>query len=214
MAMTGFDPTLVRSSISKVESAYEELIRALANDMQSSFVDTMAEYWACNQAQTFFTGAFKPAADELLSSSYRIFQSVVTSMNSAAQSWAQQTDSEWSPVSFNGELKTIAVDNIKENINGVRGVDEANATNTAGRLQTIASNASSALESAKSAVQNCGFIGRNQEEQLVTALNTIRNNVNSATSDLTDATKKDITDTVAAYGDLASKVESAFSATE
>ena len=65
MAMTGFNPDQVTSSMNNVEKAYSDLIRALGTNMQSNFVNTMANFWACNQAQTFFTNNFKPAIDEL-----------------------------------------------------------------------------------------------------------------------------------------------------
>ena len=38
MAMTGFNPDEVNSSINSVKSAYEALIRALGDDMQNQFV--------------------------------------------------------------------------------------------------------------------------------------------------------------------------------
>lgn len=200
--MTGFDPVFVRSSISKIQSSYDELMRALATQMQTNFVDSMANYWACNQAQNFFQTAFKKEADELLSNSYKIFESVISAMNQGALSWAQQTNSDWSIVSFNGQLKKINVDNIKENINGIRGVDKVNATATVEKLQIIAMNASSALESAKISVLNCGFIGRNQEEQLMEALNTIKNKINNAIDNLTDSTKRAIDNTISSYGNF------------
>ena len=165
MAMTGFDPALVSGSITKVKDAYNDLVAALGTEMQSNFIDSMANYWACPDAQTFFAQNFKPAIDGLLSNSHKIFESVVTSMNSAAQGWARQTGATWAGTSFGGALKTVDVSNIKENINGVRGVDEDQANSTAGRLTTIASNAEAALTRAELAVQNCGFVGRNMETQ-------------------------------------------------
>ena len=54
MAMTGFNPDEVNSSINSVKSAYEALIRALGDDMQNQFVGGMADKWACRNAQSFF----------------------------------------------------------------------------------------------------------------------------------------------------------------
>ena len=85
MALTGFNPDEVTSSINSVKQAYEELIKALGDDMQREFVGGMADKWACKQAQDFFGSAFKPAIDSLISSSNTIFQSVADAMNSAAQ---------------------------------------------------------------------------------------------------------------------------------
>lgn len=212
MAMTGFNPDQVANSMKNVETAYSDLVKALGTNMQSNFVNAMANYWACNQAQTFFTQNFKPAVDELLNSSYNTFKSVIDSMNSAASGWASQTDSSWSTKSFGGELKKIDVSSIKENLNGVRGVDEAQANNTAGKLATIAQSAISALTSAQNAVQNCGFVGRDQAQTLITSLGTIKTNISNATEQLTNATKTAVSNTVDAYGTLATNVESAFTA--
>ena len=41
MAMTGFDPSLVNSSMNKVESAYTDLMAALKTRMQNDFVNSV-----------------------------------------------------------------------------------------------------------------------------------------------------------------------------
>lgn len=209
--MTGFDPSLVTNSINKVESAYSELMQALYSDMQNNFVDTMAQYWACNLAQRYFRDFVKPDVDNALKDSFARFESVVSSMNEAAARWAQDTESEWAPMSFQGELKTISVDSIQENINGVRGVDEANANTTATELQKIAQNSNTALEAAKSAVNNCGFVGRDMEVTLIQSLDKIKNIIDSFVTEITNGIRNEINETVEAYGTLATKVEDAFS---
>lgn len=208
--MTGFDPQLVSESINKVESAYGELMQAMGTQMQSEFVDAMVNYWACAEAQAFFNNSFKPVVDELLNGSFAIFESVVNAMNSAAQIWSMQTGAQWVSKTFGGVRKSIDTSNIKENINGVRGVDEVNANATADKLATIAANVESALSNAQAAVQNCGFVGADMEAQLINSLQTIKNNVNNATQELTSSTKTAIAQTVQTYGNIAAKVETAF----
>ena len=210
--MTGFDPQLVQNSINDVEAAYTDLMQAMGTNMQTQFVNEMANCWACAEAQTFFNNNFKPVVDELLNGTYAIFESVVNAMNSAAQVWSMQTGAEWVSKTFTGEKKSIDTSNIKENINGVRGVDEANANSTAERLAVIASDVDNALSKAQQAVTNCGFVGADMEAQLINSLQTIRNNVNNATQELTQSTKTAITQTVQTYGNIARKVENAFTA--
>ena len=212
MAMTGFNPDQVTSSMNNVEKAYSDLIKALGTDVQSNFINAMANAWACNQAQSFFTDNFKPAIDELLNSAFNTFKSVIESMNSAASGWAQQTESSWSTKSFGGELRKVDVSSIKENLNGVRGVDESQANNIASKLASIAQAAISALSAAQSAVNNCGFVGRDQAQTLISSLGTIKTNISNATEQLTNATKTAVNNTVEAYGTLATNVESAFTA--
>lgn len=210
MAMTGFDPELVKGSMSKVEDAYDKLMTALETKVQSEFVNPMAENWACNQAQTFFTNNFKPSIDSLLSSSFSTFQSVIMSMNSAASNWAKNTGTTWGAHTFRGTKKTIDVSGIKENINGVRGVNETEANNTAAKLPVIAREAEAALTSAQQAVNGCGFVGRGMEETLVNSLQIIKTKISTSTDELSEAIKKVINTTVDNYGSLAEQVEEAF----
>lgn len=212
MALTGFNPDEVSRSINSVKQAYEELIKALADDMQREFVGGMADKWACRQAQTFFSSAFKPAIDSLINSSNTIFQSVADAMNSAAQNWASTTDGTFSKVAFSTQNKTMDVSGIQENIGGVRGIDLQSANSVAAKLGTIASSASSALGQAQSAVQNCGFIGGSQASNLISSLGTIKSKISQSTEELANQTKEAINQTVQTYSDTEGKVSQAFSA--
>ncbi len=211
MALTGFDPSIVNQSIQAVNSAYEQLMYTLCDVMQSQFVGGMSDKWACTSSVNFFNNSFKPAIDQLLKSSNSVFESVVASMNSAAQAWAQQTDSSYSPTSFSAITKTIDVSSIQENIGGVRGIDLSAANEVASKLPTIASSARDALTSAQQAVQNCGFVGGDMANNLISSLGIIKDKINTATEDLTNQTKNAVENTVGQYGDLGGKVAQAFS---
>jgi len=211
MALTGFDPELVKSSIESVKTAYSNLIKALGDDMQNQFIGGMSDKWACNDAQKFFNDGFKPAIDGLIKGSNTIFESVVSSMNSAAQRWAQETGSAYSPTTLSTISKTMDVSGIQENIGGVRGIDKENATTVAAKLPVIAEAAKGALTDAQNAVQNCGFIGGNQASNLINSLGTIKSNIDTATQDISNQSKSAIDNTVQRYGDTAGKVEQAFS---
>lgn len=210
MALTGFDPNLVSTSINNVESAYNELMQTLYSETQSQFINPMGNYWACKDAQQFFTQKFKPALDQLLKGSFMVFNSVVQAMNSAAQEWAKQTQSQWVAKSFGGQIRSVDVSAIKENINGVRGADNKNATSTVAKLATIATKSNTALEHAANAVRNCGFVGGNQGVNLINSLSTIRNNINAACTELMNATTNAINTTTKSYGALTQNVETAF----
>ena len=58
MGLSGFDPNLVNQSINSVQRAYENLIQALGDDMQTKFIGGMQDKWACNDAQQFFNNNF------------------------------------------------------------------------------------------------------------------------------------------------------------
>ena len=100
MGLSGFDPNLVNQSINSVQRAYENLIQALGDDMQTKFIGGMQDKWACNDAQQFFNNNFKPSIDSLLSESTRIFESVVNTMGQAGEAWAEQTKSSYSAPGF------------------------------------------------------------------------------------------------------------------
>ena len=210
MAMTGFDPEVVNQAIANVKNAYESLINVLGDKMQNEFVGGMQDKWACNQAQKFFSEAFKPAIDSIIQSSNSTFESVVSSMNSAGQSWANQTESSYSPQSFSPISKTIDSSVIMENIGGVRGIDKEAAQSVASKLPTLASLASEALTNAQTAVQNSGFIGGSQQANLVNSLGQIKTKINEIVSNITNETKNAIAQTVETYGDLEGKVSEAF----
>lgn len=210
MALTGFDPELVNQSINSVKSAYNELIKALGDDMQNQFIGGMSDKWACNQAQTFFNNAFKPAIDSLISSSNVIFESVVSSMNSAGQGWAEQTGSQYSVQNFSPISKTMDTSIILENINGVRGIDLIEANTVAAKLPMIAESAKQALSKAQQAVQSCGFIGGNQASNLISSLTTIKNKIDSLVQNIVTESKNAIDKTVQAYSNTEGKVAQAF----
>ena len=209
MALTGFDPQLVYSSISRVQSAYDQLMRALLSDTQSKFINPMGDAWACNEAMKFFEAA-QTAFNSQIQGSTQVFQSVVDAMNSAARSWATRTETEYSERSFSANNGTVDVSCIKENIGGVRGIDESVATSAVSQLSVIKSAADSALDQAVSAVSNCGFIGGGQESNLVSSLNKIKSNISSSFGELTGSAKTAMDSTIQTYGTIESNVSNAF----
>lgn len=210
MAMTGFNPEIVNQAIGNVKKAYEELIGVLGDRMQTEFVGGMQDKWACNQAQKFFTNAFKPAIDNVIQSSNSTFESVVSSMNSAAQAWASETESSYSPQSFSPLTKTIDASVIMENIGGVRGIDKDSASTVAAKLPSLAQEANSALSSAQAAVQNSGFIGGSQQANLVNSLGEIKTKIDEVVNNITNETKTAVEQTIEAYGDTEGRVSQAF----
>ena len=210
MALTGFNPEVVNSSINNVKNAYENLIKAIGDDMQRDFIGGMSDKWACNQAQTFFNDAFKPTIDGLIQSSNTIFESIVNSMNSAGQAWASQTDSSYSTQSFSVISKAMDTSVIRENIGGVRGIDLASTEPVAAKLPVIAEAAKNALTNAQQAVQECGFMGGNQASNLINSLGVVKNKIDSAIQEITTASKNAIETTLQSYSNTEGKVSQAF----
>ena len=216
-AIVGFDPDKVNESIQKVENAYKDLKQAMKFDMQKNFVDEMGKYWACNEAQEYFRDGFKPVVDDLNDKSKETFKSVIDSMKSAAQNWAKITNTDIPiitssiDIAIMGERIGIDTSVIRENFNGVRGVDEANALETIQQLDVINAHANNALIAAQNAVHDCGFVGRNQADTLINSLGVIKTNIGNAIDEIINTSKKSISDTVDAYGRLADDVDRSFS---
>ena len=210
MALSGYNPEEVRNSINGVKNGYQELIAAIADNMQHQFVDKMATTWASSDAQIFFNESFKPVVDQLISESNRVFESVVNSMNSAALAWAQETNSPYAPNSFEIANRQMNVAAIMENIGGIRGIDLEQATAAASSLSTVADAANSALDKTCTAVQQCGFIGGNQSANLQGSLNQIRTNVSNAVREITAQVQQAINRTVQNYSNTEGQISAAF----
>ncbi len=212
-SLTGFDPDVVYASINRVKSAYEHLLRAIGDDMQTQFIGGMSDKWACNQAQGFFNDAFKPAIDGIIQGSNVTFESVVNSMNSAARRWASNTESSYSSVSFSTINKTMDTSGILENIGGVRGIDLENTDSVVAKLPEIAEDAKSALTEAKQAVVSCGFLdyGNVQADNLANSLEQIKNRIDNVVQDITNESKTAINNTLTQYGNTKGAVAEAFS---
>lgn len=214
MAMVGYDPEVVNQAIRNVKSAYESLINVLGDRMQNEFVGGMEDKWAAPQAQRFFQDSFKPAIDSIIQSSTSTFESVVSSMNSAGQAWASQTESSYSPQTFSPITKTIDVGGIRREINlgdkKLIGIDKDLAVTVADKLPSLATDAKQALSDAQSAVQNSGFVGENQQENLVNSLGQIKTKIDEVVNNITNETKTAIVQTVENYGDTGGEVANAF----
>ncbi len=214
MALTGFDPAIVETSIRNFISAADDVMDYLCGKFKTNFVDKMGEIWACNDAQNYFRNSVKPAMDSLTSDVNQVFASVVNSMRSAGQKWANQTGSSITPVYYNSKRKLLDISAIKENINGVRGIDFGLTNTATGNLDIISNAALSALGRAVTAVQTCGFIGGTSATNLVTSLNAIKTNINNSFASCKSALKSAINETVKNYQDTEGKIAQAFAGQE
>jgi len=210
MNLSGFDPQLVTNSIGAINRAYGELIQALKVRTQNEFVNEMASKWACHQAIDFFNASFQPAMNQLIAGVNMCFNSVVQAMNGAAQVWASKTGTSFGGVQFSEIVGGIDVSLIRENINGVRGIDVAATNPVVSKLNAISADAQTALQHAQTAVNQSGFIGGTQAQSLVESLQLIANKVANAMNTLSAQTINSINNTINEYADAAGQIGSAF----
>ncbi len=213
--MTGFNPELVAQTIRRVQSAYENTVNAFFDGMQNKFVNRMSEIWACNVAVDFFNTVVKEQVDNIIGDSNRggitmVFNSVVESINSAAITWAGDTQSEYQSQSLNVITKSLDVSNVRENINGIRGIDLEAVQGITSQLSDILSDTTTALNSAIEAVRDSGFVGGAQESNLVDSINVIKRNIESAVEYINSDCQLKVKTTVEQYENTAGRIAQAF----
>lgn len=213
--MTGYNAEEVRAALTAISAAYDELMQAIGTDVQNKFIGGMAEHWACTQAQDFFENKFKEVCNVLVADTNKIFESVMGAINGAARAWAALTETEYTDYSFSVNAFQYDTSMIQENIGGLRGIDKVNAESVASSLSEIAASADTALDNAASAVStHQGFIGGDQAEMLINALNTIKTNLSNVFSEITTATDQGIKKTIEVYGDTAGEISKKFNGEE
>lgn len=214
MALTGFNPQLVKKSIKAEIDAYNDLYDALITVTQNSVVTPMGNLWCCKEAVEFFNKIFKPVVDDLQTGMTNTFQSIVDSMNSAATNWAKRTGNTdaWSNVSFSPRTAKIDVSMIKaQNAKGEIGIDEIEAVAKSALLLTKTHvKATAALTKATVGVGLCGFLGGQQASDLKHALSEIKKALENATKEMAEGIKKSIQDSAEGYKSVGVAISNAF----
>ena len=217
--MTGFNPELVTQTIRGVQAAYEETVNTFFDVMQNRFVNRMAEIWACNVAVDFFNNVVKELVDRVINGVAgdphgdgitTIFNSIVESINSCAQEWAIQTQSEYQFQSLSSIVKNLDVQNVRENINGIRGIDLQSVPGVTSQLNEILGATTTALNKTVDAVRNSGFVGGSQEANLINSINEIRANIVNAVEFINSECQLKVKNTVEQYENTAGRIAQAF----
>ena len=207
---TGYNESEVVTALDKIVTSYDNLYDVLSIEVQKKFVDELANMWACSYAVEFFNNDFKPAFDDILNNINMTFENIVESITSAAQAWAQTGGGDFSHSGISLKTAKVDVSAIKENINGVRGIN-TNTQAIAARLQSISGEAEGALNDTITAVQNSGFIGGGMQENLISALTQIKTQLSEAITELNNSIQEYVNKTASEYEELASSTASAFS---
>ena len=217
-AMVGFNPELVTQSINAVQAAYEETVNAFFDGMQNKFVNRMSEIWACNVAVDFFNNVVKTNVDGLINGTSGvaesginwIFSNAVSSINGAAQAWAAQTETAYQPQQLSVITKSLDVSNVRENINGIRGIDLQSVPSITSQFNEILGATTTALNKAVTAVRNSGFIGGAMQDSLINNFNVIRSKIVSRVGEINQVCQFQVNSTVEKYEDTAGRIAQAF----
>lgn len=211
MAITGFDPGQVTTSIKRINEAYRTILIALTDTNYNSFVNPMGAIWGSRQAVEFFR-TYQSIINEMNGDITKIYLSVINAMNGAASNLAAIAGSSWGIHELEVITKPIDVSCVKETLsNGTIGIDLEKATGLLPELDQILQAVNMGLEDTIIAVKNCsGFVGGSMEADLLKALERIGENIRNAFNTIKTEVNQAINDTVATYNQTATNISSSF----
>jgi hypothetical protein len=211
---SGFNPVKIAQAIKSIKEAYKATAEVLTTGVQTQFVNEMKNAWACPLAQKFFTESFKPTMDSLSDNNDSILESVVTTINGAATAWAKLQQAVFTENRFEKVSKRIDVSGIQAKIGDLVGIDKTSAESIYKKFHQQVTEASSKLDIAVNAVQDCGFLGGQQQSNLIASLKKIKQNMSSAMNEIDTSLKAYIEQTIKDYSDTEGAIAKAFTAAE
>lgn len=206
----GFNPEQVNFCIESLKKSYEELIILLGDGVQNNIVNELSDKWASNQAISFFNDVFKTSFDSLLISINAVFERVISVIISEAQLWANRTCTIYIAPEFVQINKMIDVSLIRENVNGVRGIDLESSRSVLSKLPSIVESTNTILNQAQQSVLNCGFIGGSQGDNLYSLLGSVKTNVQNSIQDVISQFNNSVQSTITGYSDTAGLISNMF----
>ncbi len=209
MAKTGFNSSKVSNAIANVSSAYVNIMNALIEKNETSFVIPMSYIWGSSQAKKFFL-EYQSVITSMSSEVTTIFKSIVDAMSSAAGILATIAGTSWETKELSAVKRILDISSIKEEINGVIGIDQTQAVSVADQLDSILQAVSEGLQEAKTAVDNSGFIGGEIPSRLVSSLGKIEANISNSFSSLKQQAHDTIQGIANTYTTTSANVSSSF----
>ena len=181
----GYNEGLIHSLINNEQSAYDQIMSALGDKM-TEMASAIAGLWYAGNAVRFFNEFLKPVVDDTANVTTQQFQNIVDTVNSAGQGWANTTENSYGPVSFAPSGKQVDVSSVREaDGNGSSYMTKGTTSDTFNtKLNEVTQIVSDALETAKSAASNSGFLSSQNEGTLQQSLATISNKFNEMMSNI------------------------------
>ena len=181
----GYNEGLIHNLINSEQSAYDQIMSALGDKM-TEMTTAIAGLWYAGNAVRFFNEYLKPVVDDTANVTTQQFQNIVDTVNSAGQGWANTTENSYGPVSFAPSGKQVDVSSVREaDGNGSSYMTKGTTSDTFNtKLNEVTQIVSDALETAKSAASNSGFLSSQNEGTLQQSLATISNKFNEMMSNI------------------------------
>ena len=181
----GYNEGLIHNLINSEQSAYDQIMSALGDKM-TEMASAIAGLWYAGNAVRFFNEFLKPVVDDTANVTTQQFQNIVDTVNSAGQGWANTTENSYGHVSFAPSGKQVDVSSVREvDGNGSSYMTKGTTSDTFNtKLNEVTQIVSDALETAKSAASNSGFLSSQNEGTLQQSLATISNKFNEMMSNI------------------------------
>lgn len=183
----------------------------LTDDMQKNFVDPMSENWACKEAQDFFAN-FKEKDEQLANRVNTRLHEFYETVSDAARIWAEKTGG-YAGIGWNndGFVPKIDISNIKEQYNGVRGINMKNVPEIMQALTTIADKTRDDMRQVREITERVPFLGGDQQEKLIVLIEAITMEISDYVTFFISTAQAVIKDTLNKYGDTAAMVSNKLS---
>lgn len=210
----GYDREKVRNLINKTQANYDQLFKQLTDGVQSNFIASMKYAWICPDAVKFFEGEFTNAMSTLVTDINNTMRSVSEAINSSCETYAAQAGDTWSRVEINVRpFQNYTIRGVIEEYNSTYGQGGSMQTfeDAKSRLNTVKANCKNETSSIANNARESGFIGGDQQTQLINALNTIDQRISDGFADIINKTSTRVSGSIEQFGAIASGTASAYS---
>lgn len=176
----GYNEGLIHGLISKEQEAYDQIMIALGSKM-TSMAEDISKLWYAGNAVTFFTQCLKPMVDDTANLTTKQFENIISVVNESGGFWARTTENSYSAVNFAPSGEQIDVSSVREADGNGSSYMEKDATSStfSTKLTEVSQAVNDALETARTAASNSGFLSSQNEGALQQSLSAIANNFNN-----------------------------------
>ena len=177
----------------------------LTDEMQKNFINPMAENWVCKEAQDFFVD-FKEKIEKLAVRVNERMHTFYDALRDSSRLWAERTGG-FVGFSWNQNfVPNLDISNIKENVNGIRGINMKNVPEILNYLTSIVDKTREDMNQVKSYQQRVPFLGADQQEKLADLIYLITMDIEDSVAFVINGVQMGIKNTLTKYGDTASLV--------
>lgn len=211
--MGDFDIDVVNSCCGSIEDNYYDIYFALHDRVQREFIEQMQDKWACEKAQDFFNNNFKERMESLIVNVNLLYKYIIGTIFDEADTWARNTGWEFYPGTFDTFNQYFDTSCIRNEINGVKGIDLQNTLDVVNVLKSIKADTEYYLKQTRNTVNSSRFIDYNKKSYIIDSINDVQTNMYNSIDGIFQDTDILFRKTVEDYKDTAGEIARSFNAT-